>query len=231
MAEDVLSKLSPNNSGTYRVLGRILLSRAFARLGRHDLALQLAEDAWDGAKPWTAKRREGRRVAISNLVDIYSLVGRFEDAERMLAESGLVGWGLAESELLLRAGHVAAASGRLDAARSYLRLGQAFLTRFRSPCLWRSSFMELEAEIALQEGDPIRADQVSRQALALFEKEATGPVDRSRHLVREARIAAALGDMERARTLSEEAHSLRDLHLGTSHPHTESVEGLTAVLS
>ncbi len=230
MAEDVLSRLSPNNSGTYRVLGRILLSRAFARLGRHELALQLAEDAWDGAKPWTAKRREGRRVAISNLVDIYSLVGRFEDAERMLRESGLVGWGLAESELLLRAGHVAVAVGKLEAARSYLRLGQSFLTRFRSPALWRSSFLELEAEIALQEGDPVRADQVSRQALVLFEQEATGPVDRSRHLVRAARIAAALGDLERARALGEEAHSLRDLHLGTSHPHTESVEGLAAVL-
>ncbi len=231
LAEEVLTRLSPKNSGTYGVLGRLLLSRAFARLGRHQLALELAEDAWEGAKEWPAKRREGRRIAISNLVDIYSLAGRYEDAEAMLKESGLVGWGLAESELLLRAGHVACAVGKLDAARSYLRLGQSFLIRFRSPGLWRSAFMELDAEIALQDGDPLRADQISRQALALFEQEATGAVDRSRHLVRAARIAAALGDLERAAKLAEEAHSLRDLHLGSSHPHTESVEGLTAVLA
>jgi tetratricopeptide (TPR) repeat protein len=229
LAEDVLQKLSPKNEGTYRVLGRILLSRAFARLGRHDLALELAEQAWEGARPWSAKRREGRRIAISNLVDIYSLVGRFDKAEEMIRESGLLGWGLAESELLLRAGHVACAQGRLQAARNYLRLGQSFLTRFRSPALWRSSFLELGAELALQQGDAVRADQLSRQALSLFEQEATGPVDRSRHLVRAARIAGALGDLDRARKLVEEAHALRDLHLGAQHPHTESVEGLTAV--
>ena len=231
LAEDVLSRLSPKNSGTYGVLGRLLLSRAFARLGRHELALELAEEAWEGAKQWPVKRREGRRIAISNLVDIYSLVGRFRDAEAMLKESGLVGWGLAESELLLRAGHVACALGNLGAARSYLRLGQSFLTRFRSPGLWRSAFLELDAELSLQEGDPRRADQISRQALELFEQEATGPVDRSRHLVRAARIAAALGDLERAAKLAEEAHSLRDLHLGSAHPHTESVEGINAVLA
>ena len=88
--------------------------------------------------------------------------------------------------------------------------------------------MELEAELALQQGDVAKADQFSRRALELFEQEATGPVDRSRHLVRAGRIAGAMGDVQRARQLIEEAHSLRDLHLGAHHPHTESVEGMTA---
>ena len=230
LAEDVLSQLSPKNDGTYRVLGRVLLSRAFARLGRHELALDLAEQAWDGARSWSAKRREGRRIAISNLVDIYCVAGKFDKAEDILRESGLLGWGLAESELLLRAGHVACALGKLPQARSYLRLGQSFLTRFRSPALWRSAFLELGAELALQQGDAGRADQLSRQAMELFEQEATGPVDRSRHLVRASRIAGAMGDMPRARKMLEEAHSLRDLHLGAAHPHTESVDGIAAVL-
>lgn len=229
LAEDVLEQLSPSSDDTYRALGRILLSRAFARLGRHQLALDLAEQAWEGVKLWSAKLREERRVAISNLIDIYSIMGRYDQADSMIRESGLSGWGLAESELLLRAARVACARGKFETARNYLRLGQSFLTRFRSPALWRSAFLEVEAELALRLGDPSRADLLSRQALGLFEQEATGPVDRSRHVVRAARIAGALGDLTRARALAEEAYGLRDLHLGSNHPHTESVEGLSAV--
>ena len=44
LAEQTRKNLSPKNAGTYRVLGRILLSRAFARLGRHELAKELAKD-------------------------------------------------------------------------------------------------------------------------------------------------------------------------------------------
>lgn len=230
LAEQTRKSLSPKNVGTYRVLGRILLSRAFARLGRHDLALKLAEAAWEGAQPWSAKRKDGRRIAISNLVDIYHLLGRYEDALTLVHESGLTGWGLAEAELLLRAGHVSCALGRLDDARKYNRLGKSFLTRFRSPALWRSSFHELEAEILMREGDFTKAWGVAEEALKVFEREATGPVDRSRHIVRSAKIAAAMGQSDKAKTLLEQAYSLRDLHLGADHPHTSSVEGLTAIL-
>ncbi|MFA5506509.1 MAG: hypothetical protein WC423_13825, partial [Vulcanimicrobiota bacterium] len=83
----------------------------------------------------------------------------------------------------------------------------------------------------LVEGEYRAADAASSKALEVFEREATGPVDRSRHIVRWAKIAAALGEMRRARALIEQAHSLRDLHLGAEHPHTASVEGLTAVLT
>ena len=231
LAEKTREALSPKNVGTYRVLGRILLSRAYARLGRHELALELAEKAWEGAEPWSAKRKEGRRIAICNLVDIYCVMGHFEKAREMIANTGLTGYGLAEAELLLRAGHIDCALGNHANARRYMQLGRSFLTRFRSPALWRSCFHELEAELFLAEADYKKADAASSKALEVFEREATGPVDRSRHIVRWAKIAAALGDFRRARQLVEQAHSLRDLHLGPEHPHTSSVEGLTAVLS
>ena len=230
LAEQTRKNLSPKNAGTYRVLGRILLSRAFARLGRHELAKELAEKAWEGAEPWSAKRKDGRRIAISNLVDIYCLNGEFEAAQKLLAESGLTGWGLAEAEVLLRAGHVACALGQRDRARTYLHLGKSFMERFQSPALWRSCFLELEAEINLQEGEYLKAQANSKAALTVFEREATGPVDRSRHIVRAAKIMAAQGEFDTAREMLEQAHSLRDLHLGSDHPHTSSVEGLTAVL-
>ena len=231
LAEKTREALSPKNVGTYRVLGRILLSRAYARLGRHELALELAEKAWEGAEPWSAKRKEGRRIAICNLVDIYCVMGHFEKAREMIANTGLTGYGLAEAELLLRAGHIDCALGNHANARRYMQLGRSFLTRFRSPALWRSCFHELEAELFLAEADYKKADAASSKALEVFEREATGPVDRSRHIVRWAKIAAALGDFRRARQLVEQAHSLRDLHLGPEHPHTSSLEGLTAVLS
>ena len=231
LAEETKVNLSPKNAGTYRVLGRILLSRAYARLGQHELALELAEKAWEGAKPWSAKRKDGRRIAISNLVDIYCVVGRYESAQELVLESGLTDWGLAEAELLLRAGQVACTLGQFEKARCYVRLGKAFLGRFRSPALWRSCFLELESDICLGEGQHKKAQKLAKEALDMFEREATGPVDRSRHIVRAAKIAGACGDIEKARDLLEQAHSLRDLHLGAEHPHTSSVEGMTSVLS
>jgi tetratricopeptide repeat protein len=231
LAEDTRQALSPKNVGTYRVLGRILLSRAYARLGRHQLALELAEKAWEGAEPWSAKRKDGRRIAICNLVDIYGVLGEFEKAQELIWKTGLTGYGLAEAEVLLRAGHISCALGDLPKARRYMRLGKSFLTRFRSPALWRSCFLELEAEIELKNGDFRKANEASSRALEVFEREATGPVDRSRHIVRWAKVSAGLGDLEKASDLMEQAHSLRDLHLGAEHPHTSSVEGLSAVLS
>ena len=231
LAEDTREALSPKNVGTYRVLGRILLSRAYARLGRHELALELAEKAWEGAEPWSAKRKDGRRIAICNLVDIYGVLGEFEKAQDLIWETGLTGYGLAEAEVLLRAGHIACALDDLQKARRYMRLGKSFLTRFRSPALWRSCFLELEAEIELRQGEYRKANEASVRALEVFEREATGPVDRSRHIVRWAKVSAGLGDMKKARDLMEQAYSLRDLHLGAEHPHTSSVEGVNAVLS
>lgn len=231
LAEETLRGLSPKNVGTYRVLGRILLSRAYARLGRHELALELAETAWEGAEGWSAKRKDGRRIAISNLVDIYGVVGRVKDAEKLILESGLTDWGLAEAELLLRAGQIACAIGNLENARRYCRLGRAFLGRFQSPALWQSCFLELESDICLKEGEYSKAEALCQRALATFEREATGPVDRSRHLVRAAKIAGAQGAIDKALELVEQAHALRDLHLGSEHPHTSSVEGLSAVFS
>ena len=149
----------------------------------------------------------------------------------MIWETGLTGYGLAEAEVLLRAGHIACALDDLQKARRYMRLGKSFLTRFRSPALWRSCFLELEAEIELRQGEYRKANEASVRALEVFEREATGPVDRSRHIVRWAKVSAGLGDMKKARDLMEQAYSLRDLHLGAEHPHTSSVEGVNAVHS